>query len=156
MSIARSIERFLRERSIDYDVVCHEPTVTAMHTAASAHIPGDRLAKSVLLRQGDRYLMAVIPSTRRIDLDQLSKQLHAYLSLAEEAEAEKLFSDCDRGALPPVGAAYGIDTVVDDSLLEQPEVYFEGGDHEALIHMSWGQFNALMTGAGHGQFSYHV
>jgi Ala-tRNA(Pro) deacylase len=69
--------------------------------------------------------------------------------------AAELFQDCTRGALPPVGACYGLDLIVDDSIEEQPEVYFEGGDHGTLVHMSHAQFANLTASARHGCFSVH-
>ena len=42
-----------------------------------------------------------------------------------------------------------------DSLAEQPEIYFEAGDHERLIHISREQFMRLMEQAGHGHFGHH-
>jgi Ala-tRNA(Pro) deacylase len=52
--------------------------------------------------------------------------------------------------------AWGVETVVDDDLDENAEVYIEGGDHETLIRMSGDQFSALMKGARHGRFSRGV
>jgi Ala-tRNA(Pro) deacylase len=46
--------------------------------------------------------------------------------------------------------------LVDETLLDQDEIYFEAGDHTELVHMSGQDFEALMTHAGHGYFSRHV
>ena len=75
------------------------------------------------------------------------------LELAQEDELALLFPDCELGAIPAVGLAYGIGTVVDDSLLEQEEVYFEGGDHEHLVQVTGGSFQRLMAGAPHGNIT---
>jgi Ala-tRNA(Pro) deacylase len=156
MAIARSLQAFLDNHGITYEVVQHPRSLTAMEAAAAAHVPGDRLAKSVLLEDENGYLMAVLPSTRRIDLGVLRMRLRRYLGLAVEDEVGALFYDCDRGAIPAAGTAYGVRTIIDDTLLEQPEVYFEAGDHEALVHVTNAQFNALMTGADHDRFTHHV
>jgi Ala-tRNA(Pro) deacylase len=78
------------------------------------------------------------------------------LGLATESELVGLFKDCEIGAIPPIGPAYGIETVVDDSLLQENDVYFEAGDHEELIHVSGKQFRDLVAGARYGRFSHHV
>ena len=75
---------------------------------------------------------------------------------AAEHEIEELFDDCVPGAIPPVGECYGLDTVVDDSIEEQPEVYLEGGDHATLVHMTHAQFASLTATARHGSFSVHA
>ena len=66
---------------------------------------------------------------------------------------EDLFDDCERGAIPAVGECYGLDTLVDDSIEEQPEIYFEGGDHATLVRMSSRQFADLTAAARHARFS---
>ena len=78
------------------------------------------------------------------------------LGLATESELAGLFQDCAPGAIPPIGPAYGIETLVDESLLQMDDVYFEAGDHEELIHLSGKQFRELLAGARHGRYSYHV
>jgi Ala-tRNA(Pro) deacylase len=156
MTIARSVETYLKSHAIHYELVNHSRTLSAMSTARVAHVPGHQLAKSVLLEDESGYLMAVIPSTHRIDLGKLHHQLNRLLGLAIEREVTTLFSDCDPGAIPAIGSAYRIETIIDDSLLAQPEVYFEAGDHEALVHMSGRAFGALMAGVPHGQFSHQA
>ena len=156
MSIARSVELFLNEHQVDYELVHHPRSVTSMRTAEVAHVPGNQLAKSVLLEDEDGYLLAVIPATHRVDLGQLDQQLERRVGLAVEREVAQLFPDCDPGAIPAIGAAYHVDTIVDDALLAQPDVYLEAGDHEALIHLDRAQFGAVMAGVAHGRFTHHV
>lgn len=156
MAIARTIQEFLTSRDVDYELVEHPRSVTSMRTAQAAHIPGERLAKSVLLEDDTGYLMAVIPSTHHVDFGMLRRQLKRRVGLAIEEEVAELFGDCDRGAIPAIGAAYRIDAIVDDALLRQPDVYFEAGDHEALVHMSGREFGMLMTGVRHGAFTRHA
>ena len=77
------------------------------------------------------------------------------MSLAGEHEVTELFQDCVRGAIPAVGECYGLDVVVDTSIDGQPDVYFEGGDHTSLVHMTGAQFAGLTATARHGSFSAH-
>lgn len=156
MAIARTIQRFLKSHDVDYELVEHPRSVTSMHTAQAAHIPGERLAKSVLLEDDHGYLMAVIPSTRHVDLGKLHQQLQRRVGLAVEQEVADLFGDCDRGAIPAIGAAYRVETIVDDAVLQQPDVYFEAGDHKVLVHMSGRDFSLLMAGLPHGGFTRHA
>jgi Ala-tRNA(Pro) deacylase len=82
-----------------------------------------------------------------------SKALDRRLGLATEGELARLFADCEVGATPPVGPAYGLDVVVDDSLIERPDLYFEGGDHCTLIHVRGEDFSRLMAQARHARIS---
>ncbi len=156
MAIATTLENFLKAHHVAYDVVTHPRTMTSMQTAAQAHVPGNRLIKSVVVEDDQGYLMVALPSTHRLELGRLHHQLQRQLGLATEGELAGLFKDCELGAIPPVGAAYGIETLVDDSLLQGGDVYFEAGDHEELIHVSGEQFRNLFADAKHGRYSDHL
>jgi Ala-tRNA(Pro) deacylase len=117
---------------------------------------GDRVAKAVVLRDEYGYVLAILPASHHIRLDDLRMQLGLDVDLAAEYEIEELFDDCVPGAIPPVGECYGLETVVDDSIERQPEVYLEGGDHATLVHMTHAQFASLTATARHGSFSVHA
>jgi len=156
MTIAQSVESWLQSHHVDYELIQHPHTASSMLTAQAAHITGSQLAKSVLLEDDSGYLMAIIPATHRVDLGLLHRQFHRRLGLAVEKEVNDVFFDCEPGAIPAIGPAYRIATIVDDSLLEQPDVYFEAGDHEALIHMSGPAFGAMVADLPHGPIAHHV
>jgi Ala-tRNA(Pro) deacylase len=156
MAIAPTFQKYLATKKVAYDLVPHEQTKTSMHNAEACRISGDRVAKAVVLRDGDGYVMAVLPASHHIRLRDLRKQLGLDVDLATEHEIEELFRDCAPGAIPPAGECYGLDTIVDDSIEEQPEVYLEGGDHATMVHMSQTQFASLMSMAQHGSFSVHA
>jgi Ala-tRNA(Pro) deacylase len=153
MTIACKVERYLQQHGVAYDVIAHAHSHNSMETAELAHVPGDRLAKSVVLEDDDGFVMAVLPSTCHVRLGRLSRELNRRLRLATETALPGLFGDCELGAVPPVGLAYGMTTVIDDSLADQPEIYFEAGDHEQLIRMNREAFMALMDHAGHARFA---
>jgi Ala-tRNA(Pro) deacylase len=156
MSISTTLEQCLRGKGSMYDVVRHPYSHSSVETAAAAHVPGDRLAKTVLLEDEHGYVAAVLPSTHAVRLSELWAQTGRRLVLAKESDLRELFKDCDLGALPPVCTAYGMHTYLDESLAEQPDVYFEAGDHEELIHMNTDQFLALMDEAERVRFAHRV
>ena len=151
MSIAPKLQLFLDKAKADYDVVEHKPTKSSLETAKSCHVPADRLAKSILLDTDDGPLLAVLPSDRKVELSELRSELGHKPRLVGESQLRQVFTDCDFGAVPPVG--YGVTTIIDDSLGKQPDVYFEAGDHRSLVHMDQGAFAQLTRYARHGQFS---
>jgi len=155
MAIATTISNYLADHDIAYDVLTHPHTMTSSESAQASHVPGARLAKSVVLEDEDGYVMVVLPSDRHVDLGELHRLLNRKLGLASEHELVGLFSDCEFGALPPLGHVYGIETLVDEAIAEQAEVWFEAGDHEQLIHVTHEDFVALMgEGFRHGRFSH--
>src|SRR5207302_8225053 len=135
----------------------HERTQDSNHSAQAAHSSGDRLAKCVMFG-GDEggYLMAVVPASHKVDLPAVRRQLDRRLGLATDRELLELFKDCEPGALPPLGLAYGVDTILDQSLVDAPDIYFEADDHRALVHVSGSGFLKLMANAPRGQISYHA
>ena len=77
------------------------------------------------------------------------------MALANEGEVSEVFHDCERGAIPPVGPCYRLDVIVDESIEQQPDLYFEAGDHQTLVHVSQSEFARLNPHARHGRFSAH-
>ena len=104
MAIAKRLKEFLDGAGIPYELVSHPRTMTSAESAQAAHISGERLAKSVVIHHEMGHLLAVVPSTHRIDLGTLQDLAGTRLGLAAETEIGALFADCDLGAVPPVGS----------------------------------------------------
>ncbi|MEX3949683.1 aminoacyl-tRNA deacylase [Paraburkholderia sp. EG287B] len=153
MSMSITLQERLRSKGSRYEIVRHPYSHSSMESAAAAHIPGDRLAKTVLLEDEHGYVAVVLPSTYAVQLSELWNKTGRRLGLATEDELRELFKDCNAGALPPICAAYGMKTYLETNLAGQPDVYFEAGDHEELVHMDGDQFLALMDDAERAHFA---
>jgi len=154
MTIARTVASCLQSHQVPYEIISHPYRETTRESAESANVPLAQLAKAVVLSDRRGYLMAVVPGDRHVSFEDLWKRLGRRLSLATEARLHPVFKDCESGAIPPLGPAYGIETIVDDSLVGLPDVYFEAGDHRKLIRVSGERFLALLPEAEHGQFAH--
>ena len=109
-----------------------------------------------MLIKGDTgYRVLVLPSTCRADLGGISHQFKERIGLATEDEIRAIFMDCDPGAIPPIGQAYGVRVCYDDALTAQHDIYLEAGDHETLLHINGTDFSRLMANAEHGAISCH-
>ncbi len=86
MGIAITLARYLAERGVKYDVVEHPHTATALDSARTSYISLDRLAKAVVLRGNDGFLVAVLPASGHIQFGQLRQQLGAELDMANEEQ----------------------------------------------------------------------
>jgi Ala-tRNA(Pro) deacylase len=155
MTTATKLTHYLSSHGVPYEELPHATTLTSLRTAQECHVPANRLAKAVVLEDDRGYLLAVLPASHHLRLAALERQRQQPLRLADEDALERLFPDCAPGAVPPIGAAYGIDTIVDESIAEQSDIFFEAGDHKTLLHVSGPVFRALMAGAQHGNFSTH-
>jgi len=153
MAIAKTVKSYLDSHKLSYEVVQHPHTSSSAETADAAYIWGDQLAKSVVLEDESGYVIAVLPASHRVDLKKLRQKMRRRLELATEAELGEIFRDCEVGAVPPLGDAYGVPVVYDDRLRKLGTVYFEGGDHEDLVHMDGPEFMRLLEGAIHGSIS---
>lgn len=119
-----------------FEVMNHRDVYTAQERAAACHVPGRRLAKVVIVRDGDWYAMAVVPATAQLDVAELQRLTGRHgLALANEAEFEGLFRDCDIGAMPPFGRLYGLPVYLDRSFAAGDEMIFEGGTHHEDVGM---------------------
>jgi len=156
MAVAMRLKEYLENEGVRYDLIEHPYAVTSLHVASEAHISGENLAKAVVLRDGDGYILAVVPATHHVQLGKLRKHFNRYIVLASEQDLYNLFEDCTIGAVPPLGDAYDVDVIFDNSLYERDDVYFEAGDHTDLIHVSGVDFRDLMGTARHGEISQHI
>ena len=156
MTIALKLKQYLDDEHVNYELIQHPYADTSMHTAQEAHISGENIAKAVLLHDDSGYVLAVVPATHKVRLGKLHKKLNRYLALADESDIRELFDDCSIGAIPPVGMAYDMDVIYDDTLSKREEIYFEAGDHTSLVHMNREDFRTLLDKAPHGKISRHM
>jgi Ala-tRNA(Pro) deacylase len=141
----QTLRDFLDRNRIKYVVISHSPAHTAQEVAASAHIPGRAMAKTVIVKLDGRLAMAVLPASEMIDLDLLGDAAFAQQAeLADESEFRDRFPGCDLGAMPPFGNLYGMDVYVADSLAEDEEIAFNAGSHTELIQMQYPDYARLV------------
>ncbi len=144
MPVAKLKDLLDREK-VKYLLISHSPAFTAQEIAASAHIPGKELAKTVMVKLDGKMTMAVLPATALVDLDRLRKVTGAArVELAGEAEFESLFPECQAGAMPPFGNLYGLGVWTDRSLAEDEKIAFNAGSHAELIRMAYRDFERLV------------
>ncbi|WP_295813442.1 aminoacyl-tRNA deacylase [uncultured Nitratireductor sp.] len=146
MGIAMTMHEFLEDSHVHYDVARHNRTGSSTVTARVSHIPGREMAKGVVLKWDDSYLLAVVPASRQVDLGKVGSIVGEKVALANEEETAALFPDCEKGAVPVLGAPYRIACMIDGELDADEDVYFEGGDHRTLVHVTRDGFEQLMYG----------
>ena len=135
------IKDFLDSQNIKYVTIKHSPAYTAQEVAASSHIPGKELAKTVIVKINDETAMVVLPASYQIDFDLLKDATGANtVKLAAEHEFKDMFPGCEVGAMPPFGNLYGMDVYVAESLTGEKEITFNAGSHTELIKMTYKDF----------------
>lgn len=139
-----NLHEFLKRRNVRFEPIHHAPAGDASRLAETVHVPGALVAKTVLLRADAGFVIAIVPSTRHVDLDAMRAVLGCrMLELASEEDAATVFTDVERGVVPPFGSQYGLRTIVDAHLVASELVVFEGSTHEDAIRMTVQDFQML-------------
>lgn len=142
----QTLKNFLDEKKVRYVSVKHSSAYTAQEIAASAHIPGKELAKTVIIKVDGKMAMAVLPASYKVSFDHLKEALGAEdVRLAYEQEFMDKFPDCDVGAMPPFGNLYGMNVYVSESLAEEEEIVFSACSHTELIKMKFEDYKKLVN-----------
>ncbi len=149
MAIAPTLMNYLKTAGIDYDLVEHAHSSTARASARTAGLPAHQVAKAVVLRDEAGYVLSVLPASHTLEIEWVNEELKRSLVKATEAEFAELFVDCEPGAVPAFGEAYGIQVIWDDDLQYTADVYIEAGDHEHLIWLDRRDFKKLMSSLPH-------
>ena len=150
------ITDFLDRSGTSYELREHQPTFTAQHMAAAEHEPGQYVAKPVLVKADDKYVMCVLSAACKIDLRALKSRLGAKsVELADEKEMAKLFDDCELGAEPPFGNLYDMPTIIDKALEDDEHITFQAGSHKNAIRMSMADYRKMVEPRVL-EFSYHT
>jgi len=152
----KKLKEYLDRHQVKYVTISHPTVYTTQEIAASAHIPGKELAKTVMVKIDGKTAMAVLPASYRVDFDLLKKAAGASsVKLAGEEEFKNMFPDCEIGAMPPFGNLYGMDVFVAASLAEDAEITFNAGSHSELIRLSYKDFERLVK-PKLAKFSYKI
>lgn len=141
----RKLKDFLDSKDIKYVTISHSTAYTANEVAASAHISGKELAKTVMVKIDGKMIMTVLPASYKVDFGLLQEAVGASKAeLASEQEFQDMFPGCEIGAMPPFGNLYGMEVFVDESLCEDEEIAFNAGSHTELIRLSYKDFEGLV------------
>jgi Ala-tRNA(Pro) deacylase len=142
----QKLQDYLDQHEIQYVTISHSPAYTAQRIAELTRIPGKELAKTVIVKIDDKFAMAVLPASRRVNLLHLQEAIGAdEVTLSSETEFNELFPDCEVGAMPPFGNLYNMGVYVAEQLTEDEEIAFNAGSHSELVKMSYSDFANLVT-----------
>ncbi|MCW0484340.1 aminoacyl-tRNA deacylase [Gaoshiqia sediminis] len=141
----KKLKEYLDKNNIEYITIRHSLAYNAQRIAATTHIPGKELAKTVMVKIDGRMAMAVLPASYLINLKLLKETTGAKkVEIANELEFKHLFPDCEIGAMPPFGNLYDMEVYVAESLADDEEIAFNAGTHVELIRMAYADFERLV------------
>jgi Ala-tRNA(Pro) deacylase len=130
---------------VKYVVITHSKAYTSQGIAASAHVSGNELAKTVMLKKDGELCMAVLPASRQVSLVAFANRTNSGdVALASERDFKGRFPDCEIGAMPPFGNLYGLPVYADPSLALDKEIAFNAGSHIELVKLAYSDFERLV------------
>ncbi len=133
---AEAIADFLEGAGVGYELVEHAPTMSAAAEARTTHHPPDQVAKTIVLHDGNVYVIAAIPATERLDLHKLRQLLgrsRRGLRMATETEMARDFPALEVGATPPFGPMVPAAEVIDVRLMDYSRILCSAGDHQHSV-----------------------
>jgi Ala-tRNA(Pro) deacylase len=141
----KTLKQFLDKEKVKYVSIVHSTAYTAQEVAASAHIPGKELAKTVIVQLDGQTAMAVLPANRKVVLQDLREATGAdQVKLVPEEQFKQKFPDCEIGAMPPFGNLYGMEVFAAGSLASNEEIAFNAGSHTEVIKLAYKDFERLV------------
>jgi Ala-tRNA(Pro) deacylase len=140
------LKEFLDSRAVKYVSIQHSLAYTAQEIAASAHVSGKEMVKTLVVKLDGRLALVALPASEKVDLHMLRDATGARkVELASEAEFGSFFPGCEVGAMPPFGHLFGMDTYVTESLTRDREIAFNAGTHTEVIRMAYEDYERLAT-----------
>jgi Ala-tRNA(Pro) deacylase len=139
------IKRMLDNRGIAYREQHHRQAYTAQEVAQREHVSGHRVAKVVVAVADGHFVELILPASRRVRLDWVRDRLGAHdVRLATEAEMDRIFDDCERGAIPALPHGKDIPMVMDGTLNVPGDILFQAGTHEDAVCMRFDDWFAMV------------
>lgn len=131
-----SVTEHLERQGVAYEVLLHEPADTGAEGAHLLGISEDDVVKTVVLDLRTGHAFAVLPASRRLDLDRVREAINSrHVHLATEEEITRDYPEFELGAVPPLGAMVHTPLIVDDDVVTHDEVVFAGGERTSSIRM---------------------
>jgi len=145
MPLLEKLRVFLDENHAEYTHTVHAIAYTAREVALAEHLPAREVAKTVVVHGDNGYHMLVLPSSKLVDFQEVRIALGlSHARMVPETELNRLFPDCELGAMPPVGNLYGMPVYLDSALAAEDVITFNAGTHRDVVHMRITEFRRLV------------
>ena len=151
-----NVQSFLDQLGINYKISHHPTAYTAQDLASVEHVPGKKVIKPVVVQADGEFVMCALPASYKIDIEELKEQLEAEdVCLASEQQLADLFPECELGAEPPIGRMFNMQTLMDESVMNDDQVIFQAGTHDDAVTMTLADYRrAAMPEVAH--FGRHI
>ena len=133
------LARWIEENAIQAELIklsVHTPTVE--DAAQAVRTSPSQIVKTLLFLINGEPVVAITCGTSRIDRRTIAAYFEVGRKRVKLADAEAVLemTGYPVGAVPPFGLRQQIQTLIDPSVLEHPEVYAGGGAIDTLLRIS--------------------
>jgi Ala-tRNA(Pro) deacylase len=136
------LKAWLEQSGVVFSVLRHEPVFTSEQAAAVRGTPLSSGAKALVLKAGERFIVAILPADRKLDSRKAREGLGVKaLRFATKEEVLEL-TGLQPGSIPPFGSLFGLPTYCDPALADNPSINFNAGDHAISVQMSYADYVA--------------
>ena len=155
MNLPDTVRTYLDRQQLSYRLIPYPPNEALGQAAEKLDIPVRRIARTVLLKDATGPVMAILPYSHILDFSLLCQLRECELEPLHGIETIRFFQarGCKGSSRPPLPAAFGIPALVDTSLVDDSEIYFEGGSGDCFVRMRGNDFGRLLAQARWGQFA---
>ena len=144
MAVSRRLKKFLKDNKVKFKSFKHDEVFTTQEVAASQHVPGNRMVKTVVVKLDGQPALAVVPAPRMIDFAKLKKVAGAKKGeLASEKDIHDCIPDCEVGTMTPLGPLYGIPVYADTALSGEKDIFFNAESHTDTLQIAFGDFQRI-------------
>ena len=128
---------WLTREGIEHEVHEHRLTFTARETARAEGIELRAFAKVVAIEADDgQHALVVLDAGDRLSLAKAADAMKVrHVRLLHEPELEVLAPGCELGAIPAVGALFGVALYADTAIRDDSEITFNAGSHHFAVQV---------------------
>ena len=128
---------WLATHGVDHEVHEHPEAFTARGTAGAEGVDPATFAKVVAVATDDgRSALLIVDAIDQVDLHKARRALDAGdVRLLSEPDAAALAPGCAIGAVPGVGALFGLPMLADFAVRDDPVISFNAGTHRHTVRV---------------------
>jgi len=139
---ARFIRDYLCEKGVSFEFIAYEhahaPTLERM--AQTLFIPPQQFARTILLRNDQKYALAVLSVNDHIDFAAIRLASGIEYEIAWPEECQSLFPAMQVQYISPMSALYEIDCFIDSRLMNHSDIFITDGSNKGILKLSRNDF----------------
>lgn len=150
MPALKKLTNRLDKEGIKYNLLTHRKVYTTYDAAQTQKIDIKTIGKTLLLKADSKFIFALIPGHRKLDIAKLKKEINKYHEQIGEKKVKKVSIASETqiknnitkkiGALHPFGSLYKIPTLVDKMLLKAKKINLNAGSFTDSLEMTSNQY----------------